>query len=210
MKKYLLFLLINCYFSINAQNKLHPFSVSFKVGPIFSSYESNSWLSTNLETKNRWNIELGVEENKFGFGINARYITQRGFIRNPLPQKKPIQIVNDRFNLQLGDRLGHLQYISKFSFFINKRAFVLNKKNKVDFAVGTQMRQGWTIYFNHNFGWETWTDDIPIDKYGLLLRLGYTYMISKHFSITTNIEYSRFKMKPADFWDFNVLAGVRF
>jgi hypothetical protein len=215
MKKTLPFLLLILCFTSNAQNIWQKMTVNFRAGVIFANYDESYaypkiYIPYSTDTYNHWNIELGVEENKYGFGLNARYITKiRGFIKNPIAQA-PILLQN----IQRGDLSSINQELTGFTFFASKRLFLLGKKHRLDVGLGTQKRKGDAYYFleRGGGGWEFYNvyDIVPIDKYGLFSRIGYTYLISKHFSISTNVEYSRFQKRPTDLFFVDILAGVRF
>ncbi len=208
MKNYLLVLSLSLSFSANAQNIWQKMTVNFRAGAIFSSYENNNARYYNpyrLDTHNHWSLELGVEENKFGLGLTARYITYiRGFIENPIYRKTSLPQ-----NIKIGDLAGIGQDLSGFTFFANKRIILFGKKHRLDFGIGTQKREG-ASYYKREPCWECFPDSKPLDKHSLFSRLGYSYLISKHFNISTNIEYSRFKKRPTDVVNINILAGVRF
>lgn len=123
MKNYLLVLSFSLSFSANAQNIWQKMTVSFRTGAIFSSYENYNasyYDPYRLDTHNHWSLELGVEENKFGLGLTARYITYiRGFIENPIYRKSSLPQ-----NIKIGDLTGIGQDLSGFTFFANKRLFV--------------------------------------------------------------------------------------
>ncbi len=212
MKYYSIFIFLCFCFKVNAQDTQHKISAALKTGPIFLNFVQNLTSPINTGKYNYWNLEFSIEENKFGIGFTTRYITeQRGFIKNPffeplVKTNRPI------FSFTEGELVFRQQYFSGFTFFLNKRFFISKQNHRIDFGIGTQQRKGFLSYFIEYMGggWEPVTRDIALDKYSIFTRLGYSYMISKHFSITTNIEYSRFKMKPSEFWDFNILAGVRF
>ena len=102
---------------------------------------------------------------------------------------------------------GIVQNLSHFTFFANKRLLLINK-NRLDFGLGTQIRTG--NYWNYG---GIQQDVIPegekLDKFGLFARFGYSYLINKHFSVSTNIEYARFQKRPNDLFFVNILAGIR-
>lgn len=198
-------------------SKTMKIAVQLNAGAIFLNFEQNDVAPINTGKYNHWNTELYIEENKLGIGLIIRHIGDirsindgLGYIRNPF--FKPAVGNGKKWNqLVEGDFLGSYQDFYGFSFLLNKRLFMFNKKHRIDFGIGTQRRTGYLYYFAGYLSfWEIYRDEVTLDKHGLLSRLGYTYLLSKHFSVSTNIEYSRFKMKPADFWDFNVLLGVRF
>ncbi len=212
-KTYIFCFIMSLCLWAEAQNTGKLISASFKVGPIFLGRAADLDYSISNEQYNKWNIDLTIEENKFGFGLTARYISgniTRTAIPNPL--FKPLLSFNRR-TLKMGDIVGRQQNFSNWSFLLNKRIFMTKNKHRFDVSIGTQLRQGSTEYFLEfnpfNF-WEINTTGEFLDKYGFLSRVGYTYMLGKHISLTTNIEYSKFKKDPSDFFDFNVLVGVRF
>jgi hypothetical protein len=212
MKIYSLFVFVCFCFLAHAQDSQHRISVGFKTGLIFLNFDQYIATPINPGKYNHWNLECNIEENKLGIGLLARYITdKRGFVKNPFFKSlRPID--NKPFFFSVGDLVGGNQNYYDFSFLLTKRLFVINKKHRCDLGIGLQKRTGYLRYFVEYMGggWEAATDDVQLDKHGLISRLGYTYLIDKHFSISTNVEYSRFKMQPAEFWDFNILGGVRF
>lgn len=198
-----------CIFA-EAQNTGRLISASVKVGPIFLGRVSDVDYSISNEQYNKWNIDLTIEENKFGFGLTARYITSnitRTAIPNPLV--KPL-LSFDRQTLEVGDIVRKVADYSNWSFLVNKRILIAKNRHRLDFCLGTQFRRGSIEYFQDIFGWEIRTTGEYLDKYGFLSRFGYTYMLGKHISLTTNVEYAKFKKDPSEFFDFNVLVGVRF
>lgn len=208
-KNYILGILLSICLAANAQNTERMVTVSLKAGPIFTSFPSTLGFGTRDERYNEWNLELGVEEKKLGLGLIVRYIAAPGFMPNPIFRPSPYPSFN-RATVQVGDLIFRRQKFENFSFLCNKKILLHKNKHRFDGALGVQLREGGVSYFSHFYFFELHTTGKYLDKYGLISRLGYTYLISKHFSVSTNIEYSRFKMKPADFWDFNVLLGVRF
>ncbi len=211
MKQCVLILLSCLCFSANGQGILKKMSVGFRAGAIFANYDNDYETKIaryRYDSRNHWHFEMSVEDKKFGIGINARIITEiRGFIKNPIAQT-PIYI--DRQNLQIGDLLSVGQNLAGFTFFVNKRILLLGEKHRFDFGVGTQKRIGQSSYYVGKCFWECSSDTKPLDKHGLFTRLGYSYLINKHFSVSTNIEYARFQKRPTDLFFVNVLAGVRF
>lgn len=207
-KTYILCVMMSLCRKAEAQNTGRLIAVSLKAGPIFLGRAADIGFSLSNEEYNKWNIELSIEENKWGIGLTARYITgniTRYAIPNPFFQ--PLRSIN---RLQVGDIVRRSQNFSDYSFMINKKLAQIADKHRFDIAVGTQLRKGNVQYFQEIFGWEIITMDEYLDKYGFISRLGYTYMISKHVSLSTNVEHTKFKKEPSDFFDFNVLVGVRF
>lgn len=211
MKKYLLVLSLTCLcFSANAQNMWQKMTVSFRAGAIFSSYEKfyihHPSRGYRLDTRNHWNLELSVEDDKLGLGLTARYIMLiPGFIKNPIYGH-----ATSAQNIKVGELWGISQNLSGFTFFANKRLFLLGKKHRIDFGLGTQSRKG-EQYFKHEPCLDCFfKGSKPLDKHGLFSRLGYSYLINKHFSVSTNVEYTRFQKRPTDLFFVDILAGVRF
>lgn len=198
------------YSMVEAQNVEKKVSFSLKAGVMFTSFQpSNFGRRKNEERYNKWNIELGLENKRLGIGGAIRYMTLLGLIPNPL-YKAPKYPAFDINTVKTGDLIYIAQKYEDFSFLLNKRVGLIGNKHRFDYSLGIQLRSGTLYFFSHYFGPELHTTYQELDKYGIISRIGYTYLISKHFSVSTNVEYSRFKMKPADFWDFNVLAGFRF
>lgn len=210
-KTYFILVIMSLCFFAEAQNTGKLMSVSVKVGPIFIGRAANVGANLSSDEKYiKWNVDFTIEENKFGFGLTARYITNnvtKNIIANPF--FKPLIQIN-RQTLAVGDIVRRAENYSNWSFLLNKRILIFNNKHRIGLSVGTQLRSGGISYFQDFFGWEIRVTDEYLDKYGLLSRLGYTYMLSKHLSLTTNVEYAKFKKDPSDFFDFNVLFGVRF
>ena len=210
-KTYILCVMMSLCLWAEAQKTGRLISASFKVGPIFISRPPDVDFGIHGEQYHKCNVELNIEENKFGIGLTARYIANKIIenygIRNPFFQP-PKQI--NRATLQVGDIVYRTQNLSNFSFMLNKRLLLVKNKHRIDFALGTQFRNGSVGYFQEFFGWEILTDEEYLDKYGFMSRLGYTYMMSNHISLSTNVEYAKFRKEPSDFFDFNVLVGIRF
>ncbi len=211
MKNTLPFLLLLLSFTTNAQNMWQKMTVSFRAGAIFPSYEKfyihYPASGYRLDTRNHWNMEFSIEDDKLGLGMTIRYIMFiPGFIKNPIYNS-----VTSHQNINVGELWGISQDLSGFTFFVNKELFLLGKKHRIDFGLGTQRRKG-EQYFKHEpYYWERYFDGSqPLDKHGLFSRLSYAYLINKHFSVSTNIEYARFKKRPTDLFFVNILAGIRF
>ena len=70
-----------------AQNTGRLISVSLKVGPVFISRPPDIGTAFYNDRYNKCNVELNIEENKFGIGLTARYIAKKVIenygIRNP-------------------------------------------------------------------------------------------------------------------------------
>ncbi len=210
MKNALPFLFFILSFTTNAQSLWQKMSIHFRAGAIFANYENNYVRSYynpyRLDTHNHWNLELSIEDKKYGLGLTTRYITSiRGFIKNPI-YGKAVSVQN----IQIGELSSIGQDLSGFTFFINKRLLFLGNKHRIDFGLGTQKREGASYYFRGAWCWECFPDSKPLDKQGVFSRLGYTYLINKHFSVSTNFEYTRFEKRPTDLFFVDILAGVRF
>lgn len=210
-KTYILCIVMSLCLRVEAQNAGRLISASVKFGILFPKYETTQ-SADYLKYYNNWNTELSIEDNKFGWGVIVRYISSKnGVIKNPLfTNSEYIPYPNILVPTPFGKLVGKYQNYSNYSFLVNKKLFLIKNKHRFDVAIGFQLRDATLYYFNHHFGWETYLDEVRLDKYGLISRLGYTYMIHKHIGLTTNVEYSKFKKDPSVFFDFNVLVGVRF
>jgi hypothetical protein len=73
-------------------------------------------------------------------------------------------------------------------------------------------RTGKNSYFEYlpfYWGYPVLTE-IPMDNWGILGRLSYSYRPIKHLSFSLNGEYARFKENPKDIFNFSLLVGTYF